>query len=93
MTEKINEDGKKKEGLLEFFIRIILFPFYIVYLLIKNRRKLLTIRGMTMIGVWIIVYYHITSHEHKMRLTNYQYQGIKLTWETYKNVEERYPQQ
>ena len=86
MTEKIKEDWKKRRYILEFFIRTFLFPFYCLHLLIKNRGKLLTIRGMTMIGIWIIVYYQISSHNHKIRLTNYDYEGIKLTWETHKNV-------
>ncbi len=85
MTEKIKEDGKKKRYILEFFIRCSLFPFYCLHLLIKNRGKLLTIRGMTMIGIWIIVYYQISSHNHKIRYGWDSYSGIRLTWETRKN--------
>ena len=56
------------------------------------RKKVFTVPVLTMIGIWIIVYYQISSHNHYIKLTKstssspYVYQPIRLTWETTKNV-------
>ena len=55
-------------------------------------KRVFTVPVLTMIGIWIIVYYQISSHNHYIKLTKstssspYVYQPIRLTWETTKNV-------
>ena len=59
------DKDKNRENITraEFFRIIMMFPIKIVLTFLK---RVFTIPFLTMLGVWILVYYQFMSHSHKI---------------------------